>query len=557
VPPPLEHPAEQILPTILLLLGSLGVLALLLTAFLIINTIGAVLAQQARQIGVMKAIGASSGQIMALYLGMVLIFGLLALLLAVPLGTLASYAFSQYMANWLNFAILDSRPSPTVLAIEIGAGLLVPALTSFYPILTAARRTVRETISDVGLDGGARKAGLLDQLLTRLRFLSRPLALSLRNTFRRKGRLARTLVALVLAGAVFVSVLTVRASLFSSLDSSLVARRYDVVVGLGESYRSAKVEQAARAIPGVAGVENWTSVQAQPRRANGELGDPISLTAVPPDTQLLRPTLLAGRWLLPQDGPALVISQNFVNYKEPGVELGERVWLRIGEKDYAFTLVGISKEFVPKVAPAVGYIPAGYHAAIQGGAGRGDSLRVMLSARDDATQEQVARALDARLSGQGYKISSIKTLREDRDSLVERFNLITSILSIMAVLIGAVGCLGLSGTMSINVIERTREIGVMRAIGASDGALRQVIVGEGVMIGLIAWALGALLSLPMSMLMCYQLGTALLTTPLEFRYAGWAVVAWLALMALLAALSSLLPAQKASRLTVREVLAYE
>jgi putative ABC transport system permease protein len=556
VPTPLEHPAEQILPTVLLILTVLGVMALLLSAFLIINTIGAVLAQQTRQIGVMKAIGASTRQIMALYLGMVLAFGALALLLAVPLGALAAYGFSQYMAGWLNFTIAQPGTPASIVALEVAAGLLVPALTSLYPIASSARLTVRDAISSTGLASGGRQ-GLLDRLLGHVRFLSRPLRLALRNTFRRKGRLVRTLVALVLAGAVFISVLSVRASLFASLDASLAARRYDLVVRFSQPYRDQRVAAEAARVPGVTGVESWTNLQAQPLRPTGELGDPLTLYALPPETRLLEPNLLAGRWLLPEDGAALVVSQNFLLYKEPQLKLGDRVVLRIEEEDYRFTIVGINKEFVPKVAPAVGYIPAAQAARMLGNAGRGDSLHVAIGQRDEATQQRVARALDTQLGGQDLRISSIKTMQEDRDSLVERFDLITGILSLMAVLIGTVGGLGLMGTMSMNVLERTREIGVLRAIGASDGALHQVIIGEGITVGLIAWGLGSLLSLPLSRLMCNQLGINLLLLPLDYRYAGWAVLIWLGIVTLVSVLASLAPARRAARLTVREVLAYE
>lgn len=555
VPTPLEHPAEQILPTILLILAGLGVIALLLSAFLIINTIGAILAQQTRQIGVMKAIGASTHQIMQLYLGMVLIFGLLALLIAVPLGMLASHGFAGYMADWLNFEITTPGLPPSVIGVEIAAGLLVPALTSFFPIIATARMSVREAVSTTGVGEG--RQGLLDRLLGSLTMLSRPLLLSLRNTFRRRGRLVRTLIPLVLAGAVFVSVLTVRASLFATLDLSLEARRYDIVVTFSQPYREARVVQEVLQVPGVTGAELWRQAKAQPVRGNGELGDALTLQALPPDSGLLVPDIVEGRWLLPDDEAALVVSQNFLNYKEPDLQIGDTVVLRIDDEDYQFTLVGMSRELVAKVAPAIGYVPEPTLAQMLGGAGRGDSLHVMLAERDPAFQEQVAAALDARLSEQNFKISSIKTTRQDRDSLIERFNLITAILSIMAVLIGTVGCLGLMGTMSMNVLERTREIGVMRAIGASNDDVRQIVISEGVVIGMIAWVLGVLLSLLLSRIMCYQLGINLLTLPLEYTYAWWAVIIWLVVIVGLSALSSFVPAQRAAQLTVREVLAYE
>jgi putative ABC transport system permease protein len=111
--------------------------------------------------------------------------------------------------------------------------------------------------------------------------------------------------------------------------------------------------------------------------------------------------------------------------------------------------------------------------------------------------------------------------------------------------------------MSINVIERTKEIGIMRAIGASDGTVQQIILAEGILIGIGSWALGTLVSLPISRVMSTQLGLQLLNQPLSYDYALYAVLLWLVIVTLVATLASYVPARNAARLTVREVLAHE
>ena len=95
-----------------LILGILGGLSLLLSGFLVVNTINATLAQQTRQVGVMKAIGARTDQIVGLYLGMALIYGLLALLVAIPLGSVGAYALSRFAAGFLNFDVVNHGIPP-------------------------------------------------------------------------------------------------------------------------------------------------------------------------------------------------------------------------------------------------------------------------------------------------------------------------------------------------------------------------------------------------------------------------------------------------------------
>jgi putative ABC transport system permease protein len=127
----------------------------------------------------------------------------------------------------------------------------------------------------------------------------------------------------------------------------------------------------------------------------------------------------------------------------------------------------------------------------------------------------------------------------------------------MAVVLAAVGGLGLSGTMSINVLERVREIGVMRAIGASDGAVLRLVLVEGIIIGILSWFAGAIIAVPLSLIISNLLGISLISQPLTYAYSIMGVSMWLVIAIILAAIASFFPARNASQLTVREVLAYE
>jgi putative ABC transport system permease protein len=130
-------------------------------------------------------------------------------------------------------------------------------------------------------------------------------------------------------------------------------------------------------------------------------------------------------------------------------------------------------------------------------------------------------------------------------------------LNLGVALVAAVGSLGLMGTMSINVLERTREIGVMRAIGASDGLVLKIFMVEGIFIGGLSWLMGTAAALPISKLLSNAVGLAFIDTPLSFTFSTTGALIWLGIALILAAVASFLPAWNASRLTVREVLAYE
>jgi putative ABC transport system permease protein len=133
----------------------------------------------------------------------------------------------------------------------------------------------------------------------------------------------------------------------------------------------------------------------------------------------------------------------------------------------------------------------------------------------------------------------------------------TYIMLSMACLAALVGSLGLATTMSISVVERAREIGVMRAAGATPLTVARIFVGEGVFVGVLSWLLAVPLSYPGALIFSNAVGDSLIRIPLEFSYSVEGVVFWLTTVVLLSALASLWPALKATRVSVREALAYE
>ena len=576
VPTPLQSPTANVAPTILLVLTALGALSLLLSGFLIINTITAILSQQTRQIGVMKSIGAGTKQILELYLAMSLAFGVIAVVISVPLGWLGAYGFATFLSGQLNFDIASALIAPQIIAIEIGIGLLVPVVAGIVPIFGAARQSVRAALDAVSgpaphaaattgwLVWLRRRWGVLSSAVLGVLRLSRPLLLSLRNTFRRRGRLARTLSALVLAGGMFIGTLLLSASVTQSLADSFSARRYDATVTLGKSYSAARVAAEALQVPGVGTVETWQLVTGRPVHSSSELGDAINITGLSAATPMLVPEILSGRWLLPEDERALVVSSNFLTNKEPGLKIGDLVSLTLSKNGVRWQdevsqwrIVGVSQEFAGPNSPSVAYVPIKALERVYGDVGYGSSMRIAFTETGRAAPQQVADGLAAQFAAAGIDISKIQTNAEQLGDSKTAFSTLSTVLSALAVLMCVVGGLGLTGTMGINVLERTREIGVMRAIGASNGAIYQIIIAEGLMIGVISWFLGALASVPLGIVLCQVMGFALLNTPLSFTFSWSGVFIWLGIMLVVAVVASISPARRAVRLTVREVLAYD
>jgi putative ABC transport system permease protein len=552
------YPADDFVQAFTLLLSVIGFFALLLSGFLVINTINALLTQQMRQIGVMKSIGARNRDIIQLYMVTVLAFGILSLLIAIPLGILGAWGLAAFFVGLFNFNISTVTPPPDVFAQQIAAGLLIPLLAALAPVISGTRVSVREAIGGPGLGKGRFGRGRIDRLLERVHFLSRPMLLSLRNTFRRKLRLLITLTTLTLAGLIFMAVLSERASLHTTIDKVFEQVNTDVFIAMGRPYRTTVLDQVAN-VPDVTAVEYWNSYTARVLSADGsESSKTYQINAGAAETQMLRITIDEGRWLLPEDHGAVVLSSSYTT-DYPDARVGDSVRLKVNGRELDLQVVGISRA---PFALASLYVNLPTFSRQMGDAGQATEVRLLTSVRDAATQDRVAAQSEALLKGQGLEVALAQTRNTLRQQSNIGVDMVIYFLLLMAMLMAAVGGLGLMGTMSINVLERTREIGVMRAIGADNWAIQRIVIVEGLLIGMISWIIGAIMAIPVSYLMhkgieaIFQ-GEGEGQGAFTFVFSLPGVAIWLVIVLVLASVASFLPAWNASRVTVRDVLAYE
>jgi putative ABC transport system permease protein len=541
------------------LLGAMGALAFLLALFLVYNTINAIISQQVDQIGVMKAIGANSGQILWIYLIYIFAFGILALLIAFPLGTLGGWSLSNFLLGFF-----DTEPQPISISwpavwVQTFISLGTPLLVALVPILSGARITVREAISTYGLRSST---SLLDRGFARFKRVSRLLLLTVSNTFRHKGRVFLTQITLVLSGLIFMMVMSVNDSatytyndlLFSILNSN-------INLTFEDSERIGYIETITAQVPGVKDQEMWASSNATGRLNFKEESDDdpsVIVYGVPPETRLYGYQMRDGRWLTNEDVHSVVLNQELA--EDLGAGMGDWVTLDLGVTgEVDWHVVGLL--FDPVISNTA-LVSRDILLHEQNNAGRSEIIWIQTD-KDDARTEQIvvkrlrqfyeAKGIDVQPGG---VIDGNDTSSEVIEGINTRFGSIVVLLAVMAVLIGIVGSISLSGVLSLGVIERQREIGVMRAIGASSWDVGRLFIGEGLILGWLSWIIALPLSLYAGRLMTEVL-SATLGGEIVYHYTSQGAVMWLVIITILAILASGLPARRATKLSVRESLAYQ
>ncbi|MEM7331894.1 MAG: ABC transporter permease [Chloroflexota bacterium] len=559
--PPDVPPAADILNTLFLILGIIGVVVVILGVFLVYNSISAIVTQQVDQIGVMKAIGASAWQVIWGYLLLVVCYGILAAIVSIPIGTAAAFGLQAFFASFLNLEIVGFTVDGTAVLIQVLISMVAPLLAALIPLLNGMRITVREAINTYGLTGAV---NVIDRLVAQAKRVPYSVLLTIGNTFRNQKRVIIIQVSLIVAGTIFMMVMGVRdATSFTFGQKLQQVHNYQVGLSLEQPERTLRVESIASTVEEVETVESWLvfsgSVRPEAQLDSDVTDARVTILGQPPETDFYKPELIEGRWLAADDVNTAVMGQRVSEAK--GFEIGDWVTLEDSQGETLLVEV-VGFHYDPALNTSI-HIPL---ATLQREWGYFDLTNTLWVQTFSATgvdeETAVAEALEIILEdnsigvglGSTYGDASISAITEQS---IEGFSIIIQLLAIMAVVIALVGGVGLSGVLSLSVLERRREVGVMRAIGASSWQIIRLFVGEGILLGFISW----IVALPLSIPAAYGLATFglsfVLNQQLAYRFTPTGAVLWLVIITILAIIASALPARGAAKISVRESLSYQ
>ncbi|KAB8188059.1 ABC transporter permease [Microbispora catharanthi] len=559
VPRPLEHPHQGQMEMVGFTLLAFGAAALLLSSVLVAALLGGLVTGQIRQIGAMKAVGARTGQILALYLTLTAILSVLATALALPTGAALGRALAAQGARLLNLDLFSLAIPPWAYALQITAGIFVPVLVALMPLVRGSRITVRAAIDDHGLDADAPARSWNGRLTTRLGGPSRLHTLATRNVLRRRGRLVLNVGLLAVAGAMFLTGLNTATGWNALVQEGTAHRADDLEIRLARPAPAARLVELARGVPGVVAAEAWaragTTVhvpgrvdvaRVYPDDAHGS----FTMLAPPAATPLLRLPVEQGRWLRPADVGTVVLN-NLASAQLPGIRIGDRVSLTVDGRPTTWRVAGIVSDFGSQ---ATAYTTDRQYASVTGETGQAGLLRVVTARHDTGARQAVLDRIEAALEGDGVAVERSFRADELRAALDGHVLVLADALIGLGVVMGLVGLLGLAAGLVTAVTERTREFGVLHAIGATSTVVRGIVVAEGGFTAAISLPVAALAALPLTRLLGDFVGANAFRQPLPFRFNAPALLVWSLLALAGAALAATAAARRASRLTVRNAL---
>jgi putative ABC transport system permease protein len=545
------HPHAALMTAMLRVLEVLAGLAFVCSATLAACVISLWMRREVRQVGIMKTLGARSWQLARQYLALVAPLVLFALVVALPAGAAIGRWVVKYHQTMLNIDVADwSVPRPLVLQ-ELIFALGVPLLAMAVPIFRAARISPRQAIQDPGIVAPRGPIALTSRLIRMPG--DRRWSFALRNSFRRPWRLALTLLALSAGGALFLTTHNNYESLMRVIDAALANRGHDIEVQLQRAAPAAQLEAVARGVPGVEIAEAFRRASVNlVADDNGSVavreGRRMLLCGYPVATKLLRLPLSEGRWPAATELDTVVINRH-VQEAAPGLRLGDEITVKFRERKTKVRVAGIVEEIGSPVI--YGAFPI-----FENITALGDASAVLRVKTQGDHPDLVAGALEQALLDARLTPSLVNTKSEFRASLEEHFAVVGGVMKMIALASALIGAITLIATVSLGVIERGREIGVIRAIGARPRLVIAIFLVEG---GAVAF-LSAILSVAGGILFARLLNGMAerqllhVAVPLYVSRVGLGL---LSAGALLVVLGVWLCVSRILRVSVRDALAYE
>jgi putative ABC transport system permease protein len=537
-------PGEEGVATYDTFLIVIAFVALGSSVFLIGNTMNTLVSEQRREIGVMKAIGARRRVIYRTYLRTAASFGLAGGLLGAVLAVATANVMARFIGGLMGVRPPLDVPWPSMAAAVV-VGLTVALLASLPSLRRANRVTVREALADdaTSVSGGSRT----EAWLRRLR-LGPMASIGVRSVTRRPGRTASTMLQVSLAVAIMISFLTLSRQALDLTNGVWERFREDLQVRADTSSTplDASTVDSIASTPGVAKVEPSFIT-------NVAIGDErLEAWGLAPDATSYRPNVTAGRWLRPtDDGRVAVLGAGVA--RSLGLQVGSSVELATPAGTVHFSVIGIDDSLVNNGRSFFTSLPT--MRALIGDPEATNSYWVIADDRAAAAVDRLASRLEDQLTSSGHAVT-IRLTHVERSENVAANRTITESITVFGLLIVAISMIGLVNAVTMNVIDRTREIGVLRCLGACSRDIGRVFRSEGLAVAGLGWLVGIPLGYAASRAL-----TQLVFSVFDFRYAfvfAWSTV-WIAFVgALLLALVAMVPPiRRATHIRAGDALRYQ
>jgi len=487
------------LQTLLLLLRVFSYIGAALSSFLVANTIAAVMIEETRQIGIVKALGGTRWTTMRTYLTFASIVGVSGGVVGWAAGLVGGRLLSRYLAGLSGLVLprFDLSLHELVLAVAVGIGVTLSSAA--VPAWFSSRRRVAQLMASVGVVSDFRR-GVVQRITSRLGNLSTMTVIGIRNLVRRPVRAWITLALVAVAVATFLATQAVSDSVNVTVDNLYALYGADGWLYFNR-YLDLDFSRVIAQQPSVTAAEPWGNT-------GGSLGSVnTDVWGMPEDTQIYTPRVIAGTWLQQSNPVSAVLTSNLAS--KINAHVGDIRTLDIGGTSTLIEVTGIVNDastYLGATTTGKLFMRIQDLQTIVGVGQRASLFALKLKSSQPKNVDIELSQLETQF--QQYGPQTLATY-QDQQSSRQAIDILTLMLNAMVVIIGVVGLAGIANTLIINLTERRREFGILRALGATAAHLIRLVMAEALGIAIAGCAVGIAIGYPLARYLVYLTGTQL------------------------------------------------
>lgn len=539
VPTAPTHPHGDLMNGLLLLLTGASVLSFAVALFVSASIISSLTQSQERQIAVLRALGASRFRIALLHLGFALTPALVGLFSGAALGAYGARVVERTIAWQLNLTIESSAIPAAAELFLLLTGAVGILLAIAIPVTSSVRKPVRQALQ--GASPPRSRPWLRISVLPPLE------QMAFVEAFRRPLRTSVTVLSLMLAGAGFIASANTYASLMGIIDGILADQPEDITTTLSSPPDLNVLRAGLDRIGAVRHYEIWDSMRVTVSSIGAASDAGVQMPLINPSrgSEIGYRDIQAGR--APTGAGEIVIGE--LAAKRAAMRIGSRVTLGAGGRTTDVTVVGVFNEWGASI-----WTNEATYARLAAPGNRAREIRAIV---DPNRYTEASIAMERAVLDAGSFPTNSTTRAGFRTLMSNHFLNFLQFLLVACLTAALVGGVALSAAVGSNVLERTREIGVLRTLGATTSTTFRLVLGQSLSLTMLCLALAIAASFPLS-----EFGLGLLqrtalpaTASLVVSWAAIGVLA--AVFVALAVLASIAPAIRINAMPIRTAIAYE
>ena len=543
-----DWPGGEFLGMIVNIMYILTAVAVLASIFLISNTMNTIVSEKRREIAVMKAIGATDNQVILSLMSTSLMIGLSGAIIGSVIGVALSYMVITYFGSLMGFGAENFVHPPTI-ALSIVSGTTLVAATSLPSLIRASRISVREglmnsdMISNIG-------GSLPDRFIRSLRWIPKDIMMGLGNAFRKRRRSLITVVQVCLAGGIFLGLLSFGHSLGVELESTVNHLDYDIQLD----------SMGNEPIPGnlsgfLTGYESVSDLEPHLEAQVNVNGGVVHALGYPRDTwvKIHEETIISGRWFDPElkeDLSTVVLGKQLASSLDLGV--GDEIEIKTTQGTFTSGIIGIDDDFYHM--GEVIYLPLTSMQMMTGVGENVSGFNIKVSGNESVV-ERTSSDMEDGLMDIGYFMNG-REMHINREAVVRQNRSIINMITLISSVVVVISFIGLISNITMNIIERTREIGILRCIGSVSIQIRSIFTSESLLLTTTGWAIAVPVGYGLAEMISWCLDIMLeWQIPIEYpiEYVGFSLL----LMSVGSVLITQVPVTRATRLRPGDALRYE